>query len=457
MKIKREMTTTRVIALGFLITILVGTLLLMLPFSTASGEHTSILEALFTSTTSVCVTGLVVVDTFSHWSLFGKIIILILIQIGGLGIISIFTLLMHLLRRKFTLKNSMLIQDSYNLNTKQDLKRFTLRVFKGTISIEILGTLLYSITFCQRYGFLRGLWYSLFNSVSAFCNAGIDLLGNNSLMDFAHNPLVMFTTCFLIITGGLGFVVWWDIIDVLAQIRLKDHCFINTIKKINLQTKLVLLMTILLIVSGTVFIYLMERNNPLTIGDFSECDKWMNSFFQSVTFRTAGFYSFPQEGLYDATALFGMTFMFIGGSPVGTAGGVKTVTIAVVFLNFMSAIRDRNDIVVFKRKIPNVTVKKAVTILFISMSLIIIMTILLLITNDYVGSFVDCMFEVVSAIGTVGLSRGLTASLNTIGRIIIIICMYLGRIGPISMTVALSSQNVRKNLVHYPEENIIVG
>lgn len=454
---KRELTTTRIIALGFFIAILTGTLLLMLPFATASGEHTGILDALFTSTTSVCVTGLVVVDTFSHWSIFGKLIILMLIQIGGLGIISITTLLMHLFRRKFTIRSSMLIQDSYNLNTKQDLKRFTLKVFKGTICIEFLGALLYSITFCQKYGLLRGIWYSVFNSVSAFCNAGIDLLGNDSLAGYAHNPFILFTTSFLIITGGLGFVVWWDIIDVLAKIKLKKNGFANAVKGLNLHSKLVILMTVLLLLAGTLFIYFMEHNNPLTIGEFRELDKWTNSFFQSVTLRTAGFYSFSQKGMYESTALFSMALMLIGGSPVGTAGGVKTITLAIVFLNFLSMIRDRDEIVVFKRKIPNVAIRKAVAILFLSMSLVVIMTILLIITGNKDGILVDCLFEVVSAIGTVGLSRDYTSSLNTAGRIIIIVCMYLGRIGPISMTVAFSSQNVKKNLVHYPEENVIVG
>lgn len=457
MKIIKEMTTTRIIALGFLLTIIVGTLLLMLPFATASGNHTSILEALFTSTTSVCVTGLVVVDTFAHWSLFGKIVILALIQIGGLGIVSIVTMFMHILRRKFTLKSTMLIQDSYNLNTKQDLKKFTFKVIKGTFCIEFLGALLYSISFCKEYGVPRGIWYSVFNSISAFCNAGIDILGNNSLANFAHNPLVLFTTAFLIITGGLGFVVWWDIIDIFARAKLKKCSLINSIKKINVHSKLVIMMTVLLLVLGTLYIYFAERNNPLTIGTFSEADKWINSFFQSVTFRTAGFYSFSQKGMYESSALFGMAFMLIGGSPVGTAGGIKTVTIAVVFLNFLSMIRDRDEIVLFNRKIPNVAIKKAVAILFLAVSLVVIMTILLIVTSGKDNIFVDSMFEVVSAIGTVGLSRDYTSSLNTIGRVIIIICMYLGRIGPISMTVAFSSQNVRKNLIHYPEENIIVG
>lgn len=454
---KIELTTTRIIALGFFIAIFVGALLLMLPFATVSGEHTGILDALFTSTTSVCVTGLVVVDTFSHWSIFGKFIILILIQIGGLGIISITTLLMHLFRRKFTLRSSMLIQDSYNLNTKQDLKRFTLKVFKGTICIEFLGAVLYSITFCQKYGLLRGVWYSVFNSVSSFCNAGIDILGNNSLADYAHNPLVLFTTSFLIITGGLGFVVWWDIIDVLSQIKMKKSSLTNAIKGLNLHSKLVILMTVSLLVVGTLFIYFMEHHNPLTIGNFSEGDKWINSFFQSVTLRTAGFSSFSQKGMYEATALFSMALMLIGGSPVGTAGGVKTITLAIVFLNFLSMIRDRDEIVVFKRKIPNVAIRKAVAILFLGMSLVVIMTILLIISGNKDGVLVDCLFEVVSAIGTVGLTRDYTGSLNIMGRIIIIICMYLGRIGPISMTVAFSSQNVKKNLIHYPEESVIVG
>jgi trk system potassium uptake protein TrkH len=455
MKKHFRMTTTRVIALGFFLTILAGTLLLSLPFATVKGEHTGILDALFTATTSVCVTGLVVVDTISHWTIFGKIIILILIQIGGLGVVSITSLIMLLLRRKFTLKSYMLMQDAYNLNTKQGLRQFTLRVFKGTILVELIGAVLYSISFCSRFGVLKGIWYSVFNSISAFCNAGIDIIGTNSLMDYHSNPLVILTSAMLIIAGGLGFVVWWDIIDVISGIAHKKIKITSFWSRLQLHSRLVIIMTVLLLGLGTLVIYLFERNNPLTIGNFSAGDKLLNSFFQSVTLRTAGFASISQKGLKNSSALFSMMLMFIGGSPAGTAGGIKTVTFAVVFFTFLSMIQERDEIVVFNRKIPNVMVKKSVTIVFISLMSVIIFSILLLFTNDV--DFVDALYEMFSAIATVGLSRGITPSLNVCGKLIIVFCMYLGRIGPISMAVAFNSENSYKNLVHYPEEEIIVG
>ncbi len=452
---KHSFTTTQIIALGFLFTIMIGTLLLLLPVSTVKGETTGILDALFTATTSVCVTGLTVVTTASHWTLFGKCVILLLIQIGGLGVVSITTLLMLLFRKKITLKNTILMQDAYNLNTKQGLLGFTIRVFKGTLLIEALGAFVYCFSFCKDYGVLRGIWYSVFHSISAFCNAGIDILGDASLMSYTSDPLILINTSLLIIMGGIGFVVWWDVLEIFSEIRkkkIRPHMFWNSMK---LQTKLAVCMTGLLILTGTLVIFLFERNNPETIGGFCTGDQILNSFFQSVTLRTAGFSSFSQSGLQEHTALFCMFCMFIGGSPVGTAGGIKTVTFAVLFFTFLSMIKERDEIVVMKRSIPMLVVKKAVTIVFISFGTVMLMTILLLATNNL--SFVDSLYEVISAIATVGLSRDVTTTLNAAGRIMIIICMYLGRIGPISMAIAFNTQDSRKNLLHYPEETIIVG
>lgn len=449
-----KMTSARIISLGFLAAIIVGTIALSLPFATASGKSCGILDSLFTATTSVCVTGLVVADTFSFWSLFGKIVILILIQIGGLGIVSITTMFMMLFRRRLSFKNTMLIQDAFNLNTRQGLKKFVSRVISGTFIIEGIGTILYSFAFVPQYG-AKGLWYALFNSVSAFCNAGMDILGSGSLMSYNSNPLVLITTAVLIILGGLGFVVWWDILEIIEKLKKKKISFRMVGNSMKLQTKIVLVMTVILLVTGTALIFIFERNNPLTIGNLSTGDKVLNSFFQSVTLRTAGFSSFSQKGLENHTALFSMVLMFIGGSPVGTAGGIKTVTFAVCFFTFLSMIQEKEEIVVMKKKIPDVMVKKSVTIVFISLGLVIIFSVLLMLTNDV--DFVDGIYEVVSAIATVGLSRDLTSSLNTCGKLIIICCMYLGRIGPISMAVAFYSKDSRKNLIHYPEGEVIVG
>ena len=452
---RNYLTTTRIIALGFLITVIVGTILLSLPIASANGTWTDLLTAAFTSTTSVCVTGLVVVDTFSYWSLFGKGVILILIQIGGLGIVSIITLFMLLFRMKITLKSTMLLQDAFNLNSKQGLLKFTIKVIKGTFLIEGIGAFIYSFYYCREYGLLKGIWFSVFHAVSAFCNAGLDIMGADSLIPYHSNLLMMLNTSFLNIMGGIGFIVWWDTVEAFRRIRTKKCSIRSAWNGVHLQTKIAIFMTLLLLIGGTVVIYFLERSNPDTLGNLSEKDRILNAFFQSVTLRTAGFAAVPQAALRPVTAFFGALLMMIGGSPVGTAGGMKTVTIAVIFFTFAAMIRNHEDTEVFKRNIPVSVVKKAVAIVFLSMSTIFIMTILLMATNDV--NLLDALFEVASAVCTVGLSRNLTPVLNTAGQIIIMICMYIGRVGPISMVVAFNTQNGKHRLLHYPEEDVIVG
>ena len=249
---RNYLTTTRIIALGFLITVIVGTILLSLPIASANGTWTDLLTAAFTSTTSVCVTGLVVVDTFSYWSLFGKGVILILIQIGGLGIVSIITLFMLLLRMKITLKSTMLLQDAFNLNSKQGLLKFTIKVIKGTFLIEGIGALIYSFYYCREYGFLKGIWFSVFHAVSAFCNAGIDIMGADSLISYHSNLLMMLNTSFLIIMGGIGFIVWWDTVEAFRRIRTKRCSIRSAWNGVHLQTKIAIFMT-LLTIHTTVF------------------------------------------------------------------------------------------------------------------------------------------------------------------------------------------------------------
>ena len=452
---RNYLTTTRIIALGFLITVIVGTILLSLPIASANGTWTDLLTAAFTSTTSVCVTGLVVVDTFSYWSLFGKGVILILIQIGGLGIVSIITLFMLLFRMKITLKSTMLLQDAFNLNSKQGLLKFTIKVIKGTFLIEGIGAFIYSFYYCREYGLLKGIWFSVFHAVSAFCNAGLDIMGADSLIPYHSNLLMMLNTSFLIIMGGIGFIVWWDTVEAFRRIRTKKCSIRSAWNGVHLQTKIAIFMTLLLLIGGTVVIYFLERSNPDTLGNLSEKDRILNAFFQSVTLRTAGFAAVPT----------GEPPIIISNAPkkavtgrsaaCGTAGGMKTVTIAVIFFTFAAMIRNHEDTEVFKRNIPVSVVKKAVAIVFLSMSTIFIMTILLMATNDV--NLLDALFEVASAVCTVGLSRNLTPVLNTAGQIIIMICMYIGRVGPISMVVAFNTQNGKHRLLHYPEEDVIVG
>ena len=299
--------------------ILVGSVLLALPISTKSGEPVGYLDALFTATTSTCVTGLVTLPTVTTWSWFGQIVILLLIQIGGLGVITIFAGIMIALNKRFGLKESQLIQDAFNLNSLSGLAKFVKRVILGTLIVEGIGAILYMFVFIPDYG-ARGIWISIFNSVSAFCNAGIDIIAENSLVGYATNPLINAVTETLIILGGVGYIVWWDVVRVLKDWkRLKWKCF----QKLTLHSKIVLSITAILVFGGAALLLAFEYNNPLTIGNYSFFDKMQVALFQSVTTRTAGFATVAQENLTNPSAILCLLLMFIGGSPAGTAGGLK--------------------------------------------------------------------------------------------------------------------------------------
>ena len=445
----------QIIPISFLLTILIGTLLLMLPVSTASGEQTDFVTALFTATTSVCVTGLVVVDTYIHWSLFGKIIILILIQLGGLGIVTVISMLMLITNKKFSLSNRVLLYDAFNMNTRSGILSFLVAVLKGTFVVEGIGAILYAFSFIPRFGLVKGIWISIFTAISAFCNAGIDIIGPDSLIGYQQDPWVMTVTMILIVLGGLGYVVWFDMITTVKQGRAKHYSVFKIIKRMGEHTRLVFRLTVLFIVLGAVFIFFAENHNTGTIGNMGMGGKILNSVFQSVTFRTAGFASVPQQNLTDISCIVGYVLMFIGGSPVGTAGGVKTVTMFIVILNAVSFIRNRTETVVFQRKISEDMMRKAAAIITVSFFAVVALTLLLLATNDV--TMEDGLYEAVSALATVGLTRGLTPSLNTSGRILIVIGMYLGRIGPISMAVFFSKMNPDKNGISFSEGQFYVG
>lgn len=450
---KKEFTTTRIIALGFLGAILIGTLLLMLPISAQSGKMTGIVDALFTSTTSVCVTGLVTVPTYAHWTIFGQIVIALLAQIGGLGVITFTMLFLLALRRKIGMKERLLIQDAYNLDTIQGLVVLVKKIVKGTLVIEGIGALLYMTVFIPDFG-VRGIWYSIFNSISAFCNAGMDVIGPDSLMPYVGNPVVNLTTMILIILGGLGFPVWWNVIDVLQQRHKKRRGVRVSLQHLSLNSKLVLFMTFTLIFGGAFLIFVLEFYNPATLGNLSIGEKIQAAFFQSVTTRTAGFCTISQAGLGKATALICCILMFIGGSPSGTAGGIKTTTMAILFLTVVSIIKGRRDTEMFGRKVGDIAVRRALSIFGVSFGVMLLAVIMLAAVQP--GDFLDCLFEVISAIATVGLSRDFTTELTIVGRIIIIITMYIGRIGPISLALFFNSKRF-VNVKSYPEERVSVG
>ena len=454
MKRKRHLKSTQLIPLSFLSAILIGTLLLMLPIAKAGEGSADLTTAFFTSTTSVCVTGLVVVDTFAYWTLFGKIVILVLIQIGGLGIIAISSILLLMLHKKFSLSQSLLVQDAFNLSTPAGVRHFLKTVFKGTFLVEMLGACLYMVSFIPKYG-AKGIWYSVFNSISAFCNAGIDILGPDSLISFQSSPYVLIVTMFMIIMGGLGYVVWLDMFRTIRHGIRKKYSPLTTIKHLGEHSKLVLTLTIILILFGAVVVFFLEYGNAGTIGNMSLGDKVTNSFFQSVTFRTAGFASFPQDAMRESTSFFGCLIMFIGGSPVGTAGGVKTVTFFVMLLNAVSFIRNRKENVVFGRKVTSEMMHKASAIVMVGVLVTFFLLMLLMIVSD-VG-LTDAMYETFSATGTVGLTRSLTPNLNTAGRWVIITAMYLGRIGPISMALLFNYRSEDINAVSFAKGKFFIG
>ena len=450
-KKKFALSTTQIILLSFLVTILVGSGILALPISSASGEAIPYLDALFTATTSTCVTGLVTLPTVSTWSTFGQTVILLLIQIGGLGIITIMSGLMLLLNRKMGIGDRLLIQDAFNLNTMSGLAKFVKNVLFGTLIIEGIGAILYMLVFVPEFG-VRGVWISVFNSVSAFCNAGIDIIAENSLCNYATNPLINVVTSALIILGGLGYIVWWDLLRVVKSRSSKNR---KIFRHLTLHSKIVITATVGLVFVGAIIIFVFEYANPLTIGEMSLFDKIQVSFFQSVTTRTAGFASVPQENLTNASVAISIILMMVGGSPVGTAGGMKTVTIAVLVRSAFATIRNKNSATLFGRRISEESIKKAVAVVVMFLTICAISTILLMATSN--ASAIDAVYETVSATATVGLSRNLTATLNTFGKLIIIVTMYFGRVGPISLAVALGSKNESQNLISEPTEDISIG
>ena len=445
------------IPISFAVVILVGAVLLMMPFSSAEFVETDFITALFTSTTSVCVTGLVVVDTFAHWSVIGQIIIMILIQIGGLGVVTVGALVMYFAKMKFSLGSMVILEDSLNVDRKREVGSFIFRVVRGVFIVEGIGALIYCFELIPRLGFFHGLWASIFQSVSAFCNAGMDIIGPNSMIDYNDSPVLMILTMVLIVLGGIGFVVWIDVLDAIKEGITKRFSPRTVIKRLSEHTKLVIVLTLALIVGGAICFFLAELNNPDTMGEMGIGTNILNCFFQSVTLRTAGFVSVPQDKLTELSCLIGCILMFIGGSPIGTAGGVKTVTFFLVIMNTISYITRRNESVIYKRRVTSERMRKAAAIVLVNIGIAMVMTILLLGTATEDMSLTDATYEVFSAVGTVGVTRGLTPNLNAVGRLIIILSMFLGRIGPISMAIFFTSGNDESSKISHSEGNFYVG
>ncbi len=450
-KRKFTLTSTQIIMLSFAALILVGSLLLSLPIASKSGESIAYVDALFTATTATCVTGLVTVTTATTFSAFGQVVILLLIQIGGLGVITVMAGLMVLLHRKMGLRDSRLISDAFNLDTLSGLSKFIKKVLVGTLLVEGVGALAYMTVFVSDFG-ARGIFVSVFTSVSAFCNAGIDIIGSTSLCDYGTNAVINTVTSLLIILGGLGYIVWWDVLRVLRTFKARRF---RTFQSLTLHSKIALSFTAILIVAGGVSVLLFEYRNPMTLGGYSFFDKLQMAFFQSITLRTAGFATLPQENLTNATAILSLFLMFIGGSPVGTAGGIKTVTFAVLFATASSVITGKNETVLFGRTISRKISGKAIAVCLTSFATLFVSSVLLSAVCD--ASALDVLYESVSATATVGLSRNLTPTLNLWGKLILVLTMFLGRIGPISLAVAFRVRKEKTNAIKDPTEDVTVG
>ncbi|MBR5474580.1 MAG: potassium transporter KtrB [Lachnospiraceae bacterium] len=442
-------STTQIITGGFALAILVGTLLLMLPFASADGNATGFLDALFTATTSICVTGLTTVTTAVHWSLFGKVIILLLIQLGGLGVITVVMLAFLALGKRMSMKDRMLIQDTYNMSGLSGTGSVIVRVAMGTFLMEGIGAFCYALVFVPEFGLAEGLWQSVFLAVSAFCNAGIDILGEASLSPYVGHLWINVVTMVLITMGGLGFLVWWDVWD--SRKTMHQTWF----HRLRLHTKVVLTTTAFLILVGTVLIFIFEHSNPATLGNMSLGEKWLAALFQSVTFRTAGFFTVPQGELAGGTLVMSFVWMLIGGSPAGTAGGIKTTTAAMVLFCVIAVIKGREDSQAFERKIPQENIRSALTVLILGIMAALVGSLILCATEPF--ALEDILFETVSAIGTVGLTRGITSALSQMGKCVIIALMFMGRIGPITLVMALASRNKGNKKIQFPEERILIG
>jgi trk system potassium uptake protein len=441
-----HMNPARILVLGFLLMITLGTLLLLLP--AASQDHQSIgfINALFTATSAVCVTGLVVVDTGTHWTVFGKTVIAILIQVGGIGFMSMATLFAVILGKRISLKERLIIQQAVGKDSLSGVVKFSLYMLALTFTIEFAGILLLSIRFIPEYGTATGLGYAVFHSISAFCNAGFDLIGNGrSLTPYVNDPLISLTIGFLIILGGLGFTVIVDTLNHYKTLRFTLH------------TKLVLIMTGFLLTTGTVVYLLLEWNNPATLGELPFLTKLLAGFFQSLTTRTAGFNTIDTAGLLNASKLWTVVLMFIGGSPASTAGGIKTLTFGIMIIMAISVIQGKENVEIFKRKIPFDIVNRAITILVFAIIMLVGITMIMTVIEAQF-QFLDILFEVTSAFGTVGLSTGITSLLSTPGKLLLVFTMFSGRVGTLTLAFALANrQQQYNNLVKYPRERIVVG
>ncbi|KML41199.1 Ktr system potassium transporter B [Cytobacillus firmus] len=438
-----RMNPAQALSVGFLILIAIGTLLLMLPFSTSDRHHLSFIDALFEATSAVCVTGLVVVDTQTTFTVFGQVVLMALIQIGGLGFMTFGVLIAIMLGKTIGLKGRLMIQESLNQLTIEGMVRLVKFVVAFTLIVEAIGAIILGVRWAEDFGFPQSLYYGAFHSVSAFNNAGFDIMGDfSSVTGYAGDFTVIMTLSSLFIIGGIGYIVLLD---------LKIN---KSLRKLSLHTKLVLLMTLILNILGTVFIFFLEFNNPATIGDLGMKEKLLGSYFHGVVPRTAGFNSLNTGEMTMGSQLITMLLMFIGGGSGGTAGGIKVTTFALILLAVRALIKEDEEVNLMRRRIPKELIFRAFTITVYSMGLIALVLFLLSLTENAPLNML--LFEVISAFGTVGMSLGLTPELSPLGKQLIALMMFAGRVGPLTLAFALARRREKANF-KYAEEKIMIG
>ncbi len=450
-KKSKEIQPARLIALSFLLVILTGAFLLTLPISSKTGDFTPFRHTLFTATSATCVTGLVIFDTYQHWSIFGQCVILAMIQIGGLGLVTLLTFFNFMIGKKLGLRKMQLASDSVSSDGFGDANHLMKNIIKVSLTIEGIGMLVLATVFVPKFG-VKGIFTSFFISVSAFCNAGFDVLGQNtafaSVTEYYNNPIVLVTIMLLIMCGGLGFIVWYD----LVKFKKTKH--------LELHTKIVLIVTAFLIVSGTILVLICEFGNSKTIGGMSFPNKLLNSAFQSVTCRTAGFNSIDNAAMNPLTKVVSIVLMYIGAAPGSTGGGIKVTTFAVILMTVVSVLRNKEETTVLGRKLDKSIVYKSLTIAILSISAIAVaaISIFYALKDTSNVSGLHALFETVSAFATVGLSVGVTAVADLFSEIILTVLMFIGRVGPISVILSLminSADRAKKQIV--PEGKIMVG
>lgn len=432
-----------VLLFGFMGLILIGTGLLMLPFATADRHHLSFIDALFEATSAVCVTGLAVVDTGTTFTLFGQIVMLVLIQLGGWGFMASGTLMFIMLGKKIGLKQRLLIQESLNYFSLQGIIKLVLRIVLITLVVEAIGAIVLTIRWAQEISFGKALYYGIFHSISAFNNAGFSLEPNN-LSKWVGDPTINIMITLLFMIGGIGFYV---ITDIFAK---------KNLKKVSLHTKIVLLVTLLINVISTLVIFGLEYRNPATLGNLDLADKWWASYFQAVVTRTAGFNTIDISQLTDSSQAFMIGLMFIGAAPGSTGGGIKVTTFAILLFSLWAVLTNKEEINVFKRRIPQSLVLRSLSIA-VSATIFIFIIFFLLTITERGADVMKIAFETVSAFGTVGLSAGFTGELSPIGRILITIMMLVGKVGPLTMAFALAIHPKDKTKIRYAEEKIMIG